>query len=150
MLQGDELRLAGQGEAASDVLAAGDLYLTIIIHSHPMFQLRGRDLLFSMPVSALALLAGGEIQLPALGGTIPVTLEPGTADARELHLAGKGFPGRGKHSTGDLFVRLQPVFPVKLDARQRKLLLQANKALLDDAEQSLPEIAAWQREHPGS
>ena len=72
------------------------------------------------------------------------------SDARELHLAGKGFPGRGKHSAGDLFVRLQPVFPVRLDARQRKLLLQANAALLKAAEESLPEIAAWQREHIGS
>ena len=150
MLPGDELRLAGQGEAASGDLAAGDLYLTITIRSHLLFQLRGRNLHFSMPVSALALLAGGEIQLPVLGGTMAMTLEPGSADARELHLAGKGFPGRGKHSAGDLFVRLQPVFPVRLDARQRKLLLQANAALLKAVEESLPEIAAWQREHLGS
>ena len=147
MLQGDELRLAGQGEAASDVLAAGDLYLTIIIRSHPLFQLRGRDLYFSMPVSALGLLAGGEIQLPLLGGSISMTLEAGSADARDLHLAGKGFPGRGRHRAGDLLAHLKPVFPAKLNARQRKLLMQANAALLDGAEECLPEIAAWNREY---
>lgn len=147
MLPGDELRLAGQGEAASEELAAGDLYLTIIIRSHPLFQLRGRDIHFSMPVSALALLAGGEIQLPALGGSISSTLAPGSPAARELRLAGKGFPGRGRHRAGDLVVHLQPVFPATLSARQRKLLLQANAALLEGAEASLPEIAAWNREH---
>lgn len=147
MLPGDELRLAGQGEAASGELAAGDLYLTIIIRSHPLFQLRGRDLHFSMPVSALDLIAGGEIQLPVLGGSMAMTLEPGSAEARELHLAGRGFPGRGRHPAGDLLVRLQPVFPARLNARQRKSLLQANAALLDGVEECLPEIASWNREY---
>jgi len=149
MLPGDELRLAGQGEAASDELAAGDLFMTIVIRSHPLFQLQGRDIHFSMPVSVLALLAGGEIQLPAPGGQISGTLEAGSPAARDLCLNGRGFPGRGKHPAGDLIVHLQPVFPATLSARQRKLLRQANAALLDDAEASLPEIAAWNREHLG-
>jgi molecular chaperone DnaJ len=147
MLPGDELRLAGQGEAASDELAAGDLFLTIVIRSHPLFQLQGRAIHFSMPVSALALLAGGEIQLPAPGGPISAVLEAGSPAARDLRLTSQGFPGRGKHPAGDLFVHLRPVFPAKLGARQRKLLRQANTALLDEAEVSLPEIAAWNREH---
>jgi molecular chaperone DnaJ len=147
MLPGDELRLAGQGEAVSDELAAGDLFLTIIIRSHPLFQLQGRDIHFSMPASALALLAGGEIQLPAPGGPISVMLEAGSPAARDLCLAGQGFPGRGKHPAGDLVAHLRPVFPATLGARQRKLLRQANAALLDDAEVSLPEIAAWNREY---
>ena len=149
MLPGDELRLAGQGEAAHDDLAAGDLFLTIVIGSHPLFELCGRDLSFSMPVSALALLAGGEIELPTLSGTLKCTLEPGEPTARELRFAGKGFPGRGKYAAGDLVVRMQPVFPARLNARQRKLLLQANAALLDDASASLPEIAAWNAQYAG-
>jgi len=150
MLPGDELRLAGQGETASDELAAGDLFLTIVIRSHPLFQLQGRDIHFSMPVSALALLAGGEIRLPAPGGPISGQLEVGSPAARDLRLAGKGFPGRGRYPAGDLVVHLQPVFPATLSARQRKLLRQANAALLDEAEATLPEIAAWHREHLGS
>lgn len=147
MLPGDELRLAGQGEAAHDELVAGDLFLTIFIRSHALFQLRGRDLHFSMPVSALALLAGGEIELPVLAGIQCETLESGAPVARTLRLVGKGFPGRGKHGAGDLIVDLQPVFPGVLNARQRKLLRQANAALLDEATTSLPEIAAWHAQH---
>ncbi|WP_153147970.1 DnaJ C-terminal domain-containing protein [Dechloromonas sp. H13] len=149
MLPGDELRLAGQGEAARDQLAAGDLFLTIVIRSHPLFELRGRDLHFSMPVSALALLAGGEIELPALAGALHCVLDAGAATPRELRLPGKGYPGRGKHPAGDLVVDLRPVFPSALNARQRKLLLQANAALLDEASGSLPEISAWNRQHLG-
>jgi molecular chaperone DnaJ len=72
-------------------------------------------------------------------------LEPGVAERRELRLAGKGYPGRGKNRAGDLVVELEPVFPRQLSARQRKLLLQANAALLDDASEALPEIAEWRK-----
>jgi len=143
MLPGDELRLAGQGEPASDELSAGDLYLTIIISSHSLFALNGRDLSFNMPVSALLMLAGGELELPSLAGVLSHTLKAGQPKSVALRLAGQGYPGRGRLAPGDLLVQLQPVFPVKLNTRQRKLLLQANASLLDDAVDCFPEIAAW-------
>ena len=149
MLPGDDLRLAGQGEPATAELAAGDLYLTIFIRSHPLFRLRGRDLHFVMPVSALALIAGDEICLPTLNKPVSLTLDPGPPAAREVRMAGKGYPGRGRHQAGDLVVLLEPVFPTALTARQRRLLLKANAALMDGGADSLPEIAAWNRDHPG-
>ncbi|TXH00319.1 MAG: J domain-containing protein [Rhodocyclaceae bacterium] len=147
MLPGDELRLAGQGEPGDEELEAGHLYLTLVIRSHPLFQLHGRDLHCRMPVSALAMIAGAEIELPALGGVFRHALEPGAAGPRQLRLAGKGYPGRGRSKAGGLIVELEPVFPQKLNARQRKLLLQANAALMDDAAEALPEIASWRFAH---
>lgn len=147
MLPGDELRLAGQGEMATDELIAGDLYLTIVIRSHPLFRLSGRDLLASMPVSALLLMAGGEIRLPLLDGFLDYKLEAGLPERREIRVAGKGFPGRGRNPAGDLVVDLLPVFPRQLNARQRKLLLQADAALADTLAESLPEIDAWRQAH---
>ena len=76
-----------------------------------------------------------------------ISLEAGKAERRQVRLAGKGYPGRGKNHAGDLIVELEPIFPQTLSARQRKLLLQANAALLDDATESLPEIAAWRIAH---
>ncbi|MFZ2266476.1 MAG: J domain-containing protein [Azonexus sp.] len=147
MLPGDELRLAGQGEAASPDVLAGDLYLTLIIATHALYELRERDLHFAMPVSALAMLAGGDIELPSLSGIVKHSLEAGAVEIREVRLRGKGYPGRGKIPAGDLVVSLQPVFPQRLDAKQRKLLLQANAALMEKAADSLPEIDAWRREN---
>jgi molecular chaperone DnaJ len=147
MLPGDELRLAGQGEPATDELAAGDLFLTIVIAAHPLFQLRGRDIRYTMPASALAMLAGGDVSLPTLNGPFILKLEPGLPEPREVRLAGKGYPGRVMYLAGDLVVELRPVFPAALTARQRKLLLQANAALIEDGAEALPEIAAWDRLH---
>lgn len=145
MLPGDELRVAGQGEAGATGIQAGDLYLTIVIRSHALYELRERDLHFAMPVSALAMLAGGDIDLPSLAGVLKHSLEAGAVESRALRLRGKGYPGRGDIAAGDLVVMLQPVFPQALDTKQRKLLLQANAALMDKAAASLPEIAAWRR-----
>lgn len=102
-----------------------------------------------MPVRALALVAGDEIRLPTLGKSVALTLDPGPPDAREVRLPGKGFPGRGRHHAGDLVVRLEPVFPATLTARQRRLLLKANAALMEGGADALPEVATWNREHRG-
>lgn len=147
MLPGDELRLAGQGEPGDDARQAGDLYLTLTLRSHALYQLRGRDLYFQMPVSALAMIAGADIQLPALTGPFGYTLEAGAAETLLLRINGKGYPGRGRNPAGDMIVELNPVFPQKLDARQRKFLLQANAALLENMAETMPEILAWQKVH---
>lgn len=145
MLPGDELRLAGQGEPGTGELKAGDLYLTIVIRSHRLFQLRGRDLYFSMPVSALLMLAGGTIELPTLAGVLSHRLEACRPEQRELRLAGKGYPGRGKTAAGDLVVELEPVFPQQMKTAQRKLLLQADAALMANLAECFPEIAVWRQ-----
>jgi len=147
MLAGDELRLAGQGEMATEEAADGDLYLTIVLRGHPLFRLAGRDLHAAMPVSALLMLAGGDIALPSLTGLVRHRLEPGLPEMREIRLAGRGFPGRGGNPAGDLCCELRPVFPRKLNARQRKLLSEADAALEHDLAESLPEIAAWRQEN---
>lgn len=145
MLAGDELRLAGQGEPGDASRTNGDLYLTVIISSHPLFRLQGRDVHYDMPISALALLAGAEISLLSPAGEFVEQLVPGPVEPKTMRFPGRGYPGRGKSPAGDLQVTLAPVFPRQLNARQRKLMLQAHSALLDDIETTLPEIAEWRR-----
>lgn len=143
MLPGDGLRLVGQGETGLDGILPGHLYLTLTIRPHPLFQLDGRNLHFSMPVSALAIIAGGEIDIPSLSGTLSHRLHEGQPEIRQLRLAGKGYPGRGRNPAGDLIIELRPIFPSRLNAKQRKLVQQANAALMENAEETLPEITTW-------
>jgi molecular chaperone DnaJ len=145
MLPGDDLRLAGQGEPGDDEREPGDLYLTVVIRSHRLFRLQGRDIVYAMPVSALALLAGGTVEVAVVGGRAALELEPGPVAERVVRLAGKGFPGRGRLPPGDLVVTLQPVLPVRLGKKQRKALLDVDAALMEDAERALPDVAAWRQ-----
>ncbi len=147
MLSGDELRLVGQGEPGDGELQAGDLYLTVVLASHRLYRLDGRDIHYRMPVSALALLAGGDVELPTPLGIIRHVLAAGSTEARDICIPGKGYPGRGNKPAGDLRVTLDAVFPVELNAQQRKLLLQAHRDMIDRLDDSLPAVAEWQALH---
>lgn len=147
MLSGDELRLAGQGEAARGELQAGDLYLTVRLQPHPLFKLDGRHLSYDMPVSALFLMVGGEIRVPALGQSVPIKVEGGLPEARQIVLAGQGYPGRAGSAAGDLRIRLTPVFPSRWSDKQRAHLQKAETLFAADGYDSLPDIAAWRREY---
>lgn len=143
MLPGDELRLAGQGEPGDETRQNGDLFLTVVLSDHPLFRLEGRNLRYAMPVSALLLMAGGELRVRTLTDWESVTLDPGLPEARELILPGKGYPGRGPYAAGDLIVALQPVFPQRIGKRLRKQLLELDAELAEDMETVYPEISTW-------
>lgn len=143
MVDGDELRLAGQGEPGLGELAPGDLFLRIRLQPHELFELSGRNLVLTVPVNALRLIAGGALAVPALAGETSLDIVPGDAGPRTLRLAGAGYPGGRDGTAGDLVVHLQPVLPKTLSARQRKALAQAATALEEDEENALPEVAAW-------
>lgn len=145
MLSGDELRLAGQGEPATGELAPGDLFLKIGILPHSLFTLEGRDLSYALPVSALKLLAGANLQVPTLNGAEAVELAAGDVGPRTIRLAGRGFPGRRPGEAGDLVVHLQPLWPRQPDGRLRRLLLEADGACEEALSKHLPEVAAWRR-----
>ena len=146
MLPGDELRLSGQGESGTADVLPGDLFLTVRMAKHPLFHLDGRDLYLVMPINALTLIAGGEIAIPLPGGESLVQLAPGTAEVRELRLAGKGYPGRGSAKAGDCCVTLKPILPQTLDASQRNIMRQLIDTFAADGHQGFPEISAWWRE----
>lgn len=143
MLPGDELRLAGQGEPGGDDRLPGDLFLKLRIRRHALFELNGDELSCAMPVNALKLLAGGRIEVPALGGMAAIELAPGAIGARTIRLAGRGYPSRRSACSGDLVVHLQPVMPQCLDPEQLGLLQQAAEACEGRLAECLPEISAW-------
>ena len=145
MLDGDELRLAGQGEPGSDAegLAAGDLYIAIHLLPHPVFTLQGRDLHGRMPVSALRLLLGGELRLPGLHGLLVGQLPAGELNGRSLRLPGAGMPGRARQKAGDLVMTLTPVLPEAIGAEAAVLLNQAERLLADDMGRHYPALARW-------
>lgn len=156
LLAGDELRIAREGEASPTTGSEpGDLRLRIALHPHELYRLEGRDLRLSRPVSALRLLAGGELSLPTLGGMIVVQLEAGSAAPRELRVEGAGFPaGRGQPA-GALIAELQPVLPANCDPTLRRLIAELDTELSRKSARYLPEVARWEadwlvRRKPGA
>lgn len=130
VIAGSELRLVGQGREHPEGGLPGHLFLRVVLLPHAQFQPLGRDLLLQMPVNVFRWLAGGEIQLPKLGGgKRRHTLQAATNLTPEpLRVAGAGLPGHGHEPAGDLIVNWQIELPRKLSEKQRALLLTAEKS----------------------
>lgn len=143
LLDGDEIRVTGAGDPVSGA-APGDLVLHIRHLPHALYRLDGRNLVLERPVSALRMLAGGELAVPLPGGTRTLRLEAGAATARALRVAGAGFPGRKGQAAGDLIVQLVPTLPQALNAEMRELLKRLDTLVAADHSRHLPDVALWE------
>ncbi|MEQ9062015.1 MAG: DnaJ C-terminal domain-containing protein, partial [Gammaproteobacteria bacterium] len=87
---------------------AGDLFLEISFEPHPVFHAEGRDIHMELPVAPWEAALGAKVKTPTLGGTVELTVPPGSQSGRRLRLAGRGLPGK---VAGDQYVTLRIVTP---------------------------------------
>jgi curved DNA-binding protein len=109
-VQGQQLRLAHQGNPGIGSGPAGDLYLEIEIERHPLFSLKDRDIYLTLPVTPWEAALGAEIKIPTLGGKVGLKLSPGSHSGQMLRLKGRGMPG--KPHVGDQYAILQIDIPL--------------------------------------
>lgn len=99
---GQHLRLSGQGSPGlGGDGPAGDLYLEIGFHPHPLFRIDGRDVYLDLKLAPWEAALGCSLTVPTPDGSVQLTVPPGTAGGRPLRLKGKGIPG---NPPGDQYV----------------------------------------------
>ena len=130
--EGNQLRLRGEGEMASQDGEAGDLYVVIHVRQNPQFIREGDDLwhvaMISFPQAAL----GADISVPTLEGPATVKIQPGTQVGATITLKGKGMPHFRAYGRGDLHVRVGISVPERLTSQQKALLEQLAKEFNTD------------------
>lgn len=119
MSDGQQLRLAHQGNPGFGGAEAGDLYLEIKIEPHPLFSLVGKDIYLTLPVSPWEAALGAEIATPTLAGNVGMKLAAGSQSGQKLRLKGRGMPSQP--TAGDQYVILQILIP-KADTNEQKEL----------------------------
>nr|VFK57715.1 MAG: curved DNA-binding protein [Candidatus Kentron sp. TUN] len=107
--QGQQIRLAGQGQASPMRGPNGDLYLKIELLPHPLFRLEGKDLYLELPITPWEAALGATIKVPTLGGDVDLKIPADSQSGRKLRLKGRGL---GAVSRGDQYVMLKIVTPV--------------------------------------
>jgi curved DNA-binding protein len=121
--EGQRLRVPGRGEPAHGGGAAGDLYFTVRIEEHPIYEREGTDLVLRREVPFTLVALGGALEVPTLEGVKKVKIPAGTQPQTRIRLAGHGMAGRGGRR-GDFYLIVVPRVPVRLSAKQKKLLEQ--------------------------
>ncbi|KQB86106.1 molecular chaperone DnaJ [Corynebacterium lowii] len=110
VIDGQKVRLAGQGEAGPNGKPSGDLFVTVHVRPDPVFTRSGDDLEVTVPVSFAELALGDTITVPTLDSPVRVKVPAGTRDGRTLRVRGRGI------KNGDLRVKVQVKVPTNLDA----------------------------------
>jgi curved DNA-binding protein len=108
ILDGQRLRLAGQGGAGIGNAPPGDLYLEVAVEEHKRYRVEGRDVTTELPLAPWEAALGAEVVVPTPAGQVTVTVPPGSAAGRRLRLRGRGIPG---NPPGDFYVVLSIVLP---------------------------------------
>jgi curved DNA-binding protein len=126
---GKRIRLAGQGGAGYNGGPAGDLFLEIHIKPHHLYQVEGKDVFLTLPITPWEAALGGKVEVPTLGGRVDLAIPPGARSGQKLRLKGRGLPVPGD-APGDQFVVLQIVTPPADSA--------AKKAIYENMAREMP------------
>jgi curved DNA-binding protein len=130
VVDGERIRLRGQGAPGQGDAPAGDLYLHIRLVPHPVFDVEGHNLLVTVSIAPWEAALGAKVTVPTLDGKINLTIAPGSQTGQKLRVKGKGLIS--KTGRGDLYAVLKVVMPDKrspeLEALWRQL---AEKAAFD-------------------
>lgn len=115
VIDGQKVRIAGQGEAGPNGTPAGDLFVAVTVKPDKVFTRDGDDIHITVPVSFAELALGDTITVPTLDSPVRVKIPAGTPDGRTLRVRGRGIVKRAGKA-GDLLVSVQVTVPSKLDA----------------------------------
>ena len=114
VVDGQKVRLAGQGSAGQRGKPAGDLFVTVHVKPDKVFSRDGDDLKLTVPVSYPELVLGGAVTVPTLASKVRVRIPAGTQDGTTLRVRGHGVNKRNGAS-GDLLVTVKVAVPKNLD-----------------------------------
>ncbi|CAD5107021.1 curved DNA-binding protein [Zestomonas carbonaria] len=131
VVDGERIRLKGQGGPGINGGAAGDLYLVIRLVPHPLFDVDGRDLIVTVPVAPWEAALGAKVEVPTLGGRIHLSIPANSQTGQRLRIKGKGLADK-QDGHGDLYALLKVVMPPRSDEDARELWRQlADRAGFD-------------------
>ena len=119
IVDGEKIRLVGQGQPGYNGGAAGDLYLHIRVAPHPFFDVSGHDVLLTLFLAPWEAALGAKITVPTLSGKISLTVPANTPAGKKFRIKGKGL--KSKSGTGDFMAIVKIVMPEKSSEESQKL-----------------------------
>lgn len=121
---GQTISMRGEGEAGKRGGPRGDLYVSITVRPHKLFQRRGYDLYLELTIPFTTAALGGDITVPTLKDSVRYTVPAGTQSGTTFRLREQGVPRLHNQGRGDMLVTVTIDVPKKLTEEQKHLLEQ--------------------------
>ncbi|GMQ99095.1 MAG: DnaJ C-terminal domain-containing protein [Acidimicrobiia bacterium] len=110
---GTRVRVKGKGGPGVAGGQRGDLFVTVHVGTHPIFERKGKsDLTIDVPITYTEAALGAAITIPTLQGTTKIKVPAGTQGGTTMKLSGKGIETARK--TGNLLVKLHIAVPTTM------------------------------------
>lgn len=120
---GSTLRIAGEGQPGKKGGPRGDVYLTINVLPHKLFEREGNNVWLEIPISFTQATLGAEIEVPTLDGKVKYKITEGTQTGTIFRMKGKGIPFiSNPDKRGDQMIRVTVETPRNLTHRQKEIL----------------------------
>jgi molecular chaperone DnaJ len=132
---GNQLRVAGKGEAGSNGGSNGDIYIEFRVKEHPLFVREDSDIYLDLPITITEAVLGCKKDIPTLSGKVKLTIPAGSMTGEKHRLKGKGIQNVDSYGKGDMYIIINVITPSKLTKEQKYLFEQLDKTDLEDSEE---------------
>ncbi len=119
---GETMRVSGQGNDGRNGGQAGDLYITVGVRPHQIFERSGTTLLCEVPLTFVEATLGAEIDVPTLTGSVKYNIPEGTQTGTRFTVRGEGLPSVRSGKKGDLVFEVGVEIPKNLTEKQKDIL----------------------------
>jgi len=119
---GQTIKLGGEGEPGLKGGPSGDLFITVKVKPHAIFQRQGNDVICEIPITFVQAALGAELEVPTLDGKVKYQVPEGTQTGTVFRLKNKGIPFLRGSGRGDQYVKVQVEVPKKLNEKQKAIL----------------------------
>jgi len=125
VIEGERIRLKGQGAPGIGDAPAGDLYLQVRFAPHPLYLVEGATLTITVPIAPWEAALGCKLTVPTLEGSINLTVPANSQNGKRMRIKGKGL---GKDDNrGDLYVLLRISMPAAASEKEQALWRQLSE-----------------------
>ncbi len=121
---GQQLRVAGFGEAGMQGADAGDLIVTVRVLPNELYERDGDNLHVRVNLPMVQAALGAQIKVDGIleDEVVGVRVPEGTQNGQILRVKGYGMPRLRRDSRGDLLIHVTVDIPKKLSKREREIL----------------------------
>jgi len=119
---GTRLRIAGEGREGVHGGPPGDLFITVKVEGHPLFERDRDDLHTRLGLQFPQVVLGASVEVPTLEEPETIDIPPGTPGGKTFRVRGKGMPRLRGSGRGDLYAHVFIGVPKNLSEKERALV----------------------------
>ena len=118
---GQQIRYEGMGDNSISNLRPGDLFVNVLVRSHPVFKREGTSLIFEKEISVWDAILGTSLDIKTLDNkTLSISIPAGTQPETVLSCRGEGLPHMRSRQRGNLLIKIKVKIPKNLTADQKQ------------------------------